>query len=373
MLTKEQYNLIRRVDFMMENKVNYFAPTISPAPKSNTEIESLKNAIEYFKPYTKQVIIQPKFMGSYCCVYLNKDIELTKFQSRNGYIIKHVDRETLINCIRELHENLFDSFNATEIIVEGELLPWSLMGRGLIEKEYLNYYNLHNEQNLAIKQSNLLERIQTNGFKEYDSNKEYPQHIKRQYESFKLFQELSPKNYDESLTTYKRQLDLFGGDSEPKFEAFNLLKIDDNLCTSNNSFEKINQNKCLIINIEDSIAENHKTAYEYYNLIESKELEGVVVKPIEHDLVGIVPCFKVRTNNYLQLIYGVRFQELFNYYHEKRNVKWKMICSTEDYELTRQLIRLNKDELVKTNKKYKQLLTKLVDNEGIVKTLDSRL
>lgn len=358
---------------MIENKINYFAPTISPAPKSKTEIESLKNAIEFYKPYTKCVVIQPKFMGSYCCVYLNKDLDKTKFQSRNGYIIKHVDRTILLNCVRELHTKLFSTYDAEEIIVEGELLPWSLMGKGLIEKEYKNYYNLHSLQSQAVKQSGLSKRINSEGFINYDSSKEYPNHIKRQYEAFKLFQQLTPANYDESLNVYKRQLDLFGGDSEPKFEPFTILKVDDKLTTDNFTFKDINSNSCLFINIEDSIEENHKTAYEYFNKIQELEWEGVVVKPLEQDLVGIPPCFKVRTNNYLQLIYGVRFQELFNYYHEKRNVKWKSICSTEDYELTRQLIRLNKNELTPNNKKYRQLLTKLIDNENIVKTLDTRL
>ena len=82
-----------RIDWFCENKVNAFSPTISPAPKSAElkEIESITEAFKYFSERgVNEFIVERKYMGSYCDIYLHKNIEDTYFVSRNGYLINHI-------------------------------------------------------------------------------------------------------------------------------------------------------------------------------------------------------------------------------------------------------------------------------------------
>ncbi len=41
-------NTLKRIEWLVKNKVNHISPTISPAPKSGTEIESLEKGIRYY-------------------------------------------------------------------------------------------------------------------------------------------------------------------------------------------------------------------------------------------------------------------------------------------------------------------------------------
>lgn len=85
--------LKNRIDWFCENKINAFSPTISPAPKSpeRKEIESIDKAIRYFYDNgIKEVVVEKKYMGSYCDIYLNKNLEDTYFVSRNGHKIDHI-------------------------------------------------------------------------------------------------------------------------------------------------------------------------------------------------------------------------------------------------------------------------------------------
>lgn len=80
--------LKNRIDWFCANKINAFSPTISPAPKApeRKEIESIDKAIRYFYLNdVKDIIVERKYMGSYCDIYLNKNLDDTYFVSRNGY------------------------------------------------------------------------------------------------------------------------------------------------------------------------------------------------------------------------------------------------------------------------------------------------
>ena len=92
----------KRIDWFCKNKINAFSPTISPAPKSveRNEIESLYEGILWFVLNgVKEIVIEKKYMGSYCDIYLHKRLEDTYLVSRNGYKINHLDQE---QCLRAL-------------------------------------------------------------------------------------------------------------------------------------------------------------------------------------------------------------------------------------------------------------------------------
>ena len=91
-----------RIKWAIKNCTPHFAPTISPAPKSleRNEIESIHSAVDYYKQKgVTKLVVQPKFMCSYCDIELHSNIEETRFFSRNGYLITHLDREKMIEEI----------------------------------------------------------------------------------------------------------------------------------------------------------------------------------------------------------------------------------------------------------------------------------
>lgn len=97
----------KRIDWFCKNKINAFSPTISPAPKSveRNEIESLYEGILWFVLNgVKEIVIEKKYMGSYCDIYLHKRLEDTYLVSRNGYKINHLDQEQCLRALQGLHD-----------------------------------------------------------------------------------------------------------------------------------------------------------------------------------------------------------------------------------------------------------------------------
>lgn len=85
---------IRRLRYCSRNKVNFISGTMSPADKDGAahELESLKCGLDYFAERgIKHVVLQPKYMGSRCNIYLHKELEQCFAVSRNGYKINQVD------------------------------------------------------------------------------------------------------------------------------------------------------------------------------------------------------------------------------------------------------------------------------------------
>lgn len=229
-----------RIDWFCENKVNAFSPTISPAPKSleRNEIESIDQAIRFFhKCGVEQIIVQKKYMGSYCDIYLHKNLEDTYFVSRNGHKIDHIDLVAAKDACKELH-NRIDWANLSMLIIQSELMPWSALGKGLIENEFEGYLNVHKNHCEHLMGSDLYKKIdlvrQSQEYQTYIadkailSNKEmrnkYPSHIIRQYDSLGAFKILDLNIYKQSIDIYERQISHFGEQGNIHFKLFNILK-----------------------------------------------------------------------------------------------------------------------------------------------------
>ncbi len=383
-----------RVHWQKENKLNSWGYTISPAPKDydNNEIESLRKSIDYYKEQgVNELVLQLKYMGSYCSVYLHKDIEKTKFFSRNGYLIKRLDENKLLDSVREIHNNLFVVPNLEMVVLEGELLPWRALGDSLVDKEYVNYYNLNKDLLNYKKEYYINDKLRTIynseefqqfliDYKNEDYKTKYKPHIIRQYKSMLTLMEIYGDTYNDekSLELYKNQLDIFGYSSDTyEYKPFNIIKYcyndkTEELDNSNlTAFEIINNDKVCVLDLSSDNC--YEKAYEFYNEVMTNKHEGIVVKPLKSGLINIAPCFKVRTNHYLQLIYGYKFNQNFDYYLEKRNINRKLAQSIKEYELTNMLFRINRDNLHYNNSEYTNILYSLIDSEKFNKTLDNRL
>lgn len=354
-----------RVHWMQKNGLKHWASTISPAPKMGNDIESVEAALQYYSNFTDRVILQPKFMGSYICAYLTKTD--AKFFSRKGYLINHID----LNALRQASQIIYDRFDFDEIVVEGELMPWAALGSGLIEQEYRNYYTLHKDRlNYLPEIREKVEKVvKTKEYQDFltDYTKElfakdksckakYPQHIYRQYSSIA---HLNLDDYHTSLDLYKRQLDLFGKSCDISIEFFNIVSINGQVQDTNASFFGVNNHRAITLstNAVDK-------AVEFFNEISAQELEGIVVKPINSRIKDCPRALKVRTKNYLQLIYGVNFDRDYEYYYNRRDIHKKLGACIKETNIHLELSAGNTDP---------SLYYAAINSEKFVSQLDSRL
>lgn len=393
----EDKNIIKkRINWFCKNKINAFSPTISPAPKSleRNEIESLYEGILWFlNAGVSEIVIQKKYMGSYCDIYLHKNLEESYLVSRNGFQINHLDKEKWLNALKELHDRF--SWKSVEIrIIQSELMPWSVLGKGLINNEFSGYYISHRIHCDYLEESNLYEKLnkikQTPEFISFTEDaktlsqnelkEKYPIHVIRQYEAIKKFKFLHLENYRKNIQLFKNQLDVFGKDSEIYFKPFNILKeihsdgsetfVNDNL-----SFRQINDDDFLHYTFEnqEDFEQKFPKIQHWVNKINQNNEEGVMIKPRTAFLSGMPPAFKVRNNNYLTLVYGVDFQDRLQENIEKRNIKSKLKCSINDWAINQKMIKTPYREIDEENYYFKNLILDRILGEEIEKQLDSRL
>ena len=388
--------LKNRIDWLCKNKTNAFSPTISPAPRSfeRNEIESIYEGVRYFFDLgVTEIVVQRKYMGSYCDIYLHRNLDETYFVSRNGYRITHIDLDKAREACRTLHSR-FDWNNLQMVIIQSELMPWSVLGKGLIDHEFIGYLNAHQNHHLHLSQSALYAKIaavkQSAPYREYMEYKathtvkevsaQYPAHIIRQYESLTAFKVLDLETYKKYIDIYDKQITHFGQDGEIYFSPFNILKkifadgtelvVNDNL-----SYREVNDDECLhlpMIN-EDEMNSSVNTIYEWFTQLESENEEGIVIKPRQAFIKDLPPAFKVRNNHYLVMIYGIDFQTNYNNYLQKRKITRKLECSVNDWMLNLEMLKVKYADIHTENYYFKNLLFDRIMGEQAEAKLDIRL
>ena len=385
-----------RINWFCENKVNAFSPTISPAPKSleRREIESIHEGIVFFhKRGVKEIIVQRKYMGSYCDIYLTKNLDDTYFVSRNGYRINHINLEEAKQACQSLHAK-FDWGNLELVIIQSELMPWRVLAQGLIDDEFITYLNAHQNHYDGLTNSNLYQKIEevknSDLFKAYqldkvalsisDLKEKYPIHIIRQYDSIEKFRILDMPDYKQNIDTYRTQVNHFGKEGEIHFKPFNILKkvykdgieefVNDNL-----SYREINEDECLhlLIENEQELDEAGDKVYAWFAKLESHLEEGIVIKPRIAFSEGLLPALKVRNNHYLTMIYGMNFEREYDRFIAKRNIRRKIECSVNDWMLNWQILSIPYDSINKENYLLKNLVLDRILGEQAEANLDKKL
>lgn len=371
---QQKRTIERRIAAMERNGLRSWACTISPAPpaKDRNEIESLYAGLDYYKAAgMEKVVLQNKHMGSYVSIYLSSNIEDTKFFSRGGHIINHLDRSKLLASVSDLHAK-FIKDDIESAVCEAELMPWSTLGDGLINREFINYYRLHCDNLCFLENSSISTKLgfikDSETFKDFVANGSDKSHIKRQYSAVQtLLDGLLPNlsEYQKSLNIYEQQLEKYAYTSDKLwFEPFNLVYTVRNgekiLNTRNDVFCK----DSVILDLTDF----DKAAKDGYDYLESKrDIEGIMIKPLESRILGVPHALKVRNNDYLQLIYGIKFNQNYQYYLTKRKIERKLKASIEDYRIH---CALNVCEDAAERRK---LYFAALGQEGYEKTLDNRL
>ena len=386
----------KRIDWFCKNKINAFSPTISPAPKSaeRNEIESLYEGLRWFVDRgVNELLVQKKYMGSYCDIYLHKELADSYLVSRNGYKINHLNRTQWLAALTDLHARFSWSDTAIRII-QSELMPWSALGKGLIANEFSAYYISHQIHADYLQQSDLYTKInQIRQKPEYKafvadaktlSSKElkdkYPNHIIRQYQSVRDMKLLDLPNYAKNISLFKKELDIFGKEAPIYFKPFNILKeikddgtevfVNDNL-----SFQQINDDEFLHYTFADEadFEAKYPEIRAWVDKMNANEEEGVVIKPRKACLPAMPPAFKVRNKDYLTLIYGVDFQDRLQEQINKRNIKGKLKCSINDWAINAKLLQTPYADIHEENYEFKNLVLDRILGEEIENQLDSRL
>jgi len=337
-LSEEDEKTVSRV---IKGGAKFISGTMAPASANGLDIESLESALEYFKSKVSSVILQPKYMGSRCQFYLYKDRSKNFAVSRNGFKIR-IDglSEYMDNYQNQVEKSV--KFN-DELILDGELLPWYALGKGLIEGSFLQYQE-------AIRYT--LDGLSSDPvFAGFDIGKKY---------------DIDTKMVN--LNKFETQIALYGQDKPLEFKAFDILMLDGQVLAgkqNDTSFFVLNPDPTYKIDFNES--DYLEKAQKYFDsLVFDNGFEGIVVKPISYTN-DCVPYMKVRNKEYLRIVYGFDYTSRLEELCKQKSTKGKSNLSIDEFELGRAI-------LAETNEtKRKHLISAMFGKIASERTLDPRL
>lgn len=288
-------------------------------------------------------------MGSFCVVYFFKDFSDTRLYTRNGHRLDFLGEEvmeSIFAILKPIHEKLGVE---TEAILEGELLPWSLLGQGLIDEEYKPMMEVHDyyidwrgqpnaESIRKFREEELM-------LSREELDKRYKHHEIKYYRGMLL---LDPG--DTGL--YVQQVERYGYKGEPEFKPFHLTLL-------NGKYPSIYEMNDLLgttcITMEDALNSD-------------SDREGVVVKPVQNWVnlpSGIPSAIKCRYEAYLHLIYGPTFNP--GRLRLTRSLGKKRATHLRELDICQKLMK------VETEVEYLYMMNALLELEDYEKELDKYL
>lgn len=307
----------RRADAVYKNGAKYISGTMTPAPAVGDDIESIDAAIDYFVGAgITEVCVQPKYMGSRAQVYLVKnadgalDIEKTFATSRNGYKIRN-DLSTIYRDLFDKYHNLFEQ----ELILDGELCPWSVLGRRLIDGQFEQYRAAIEYQCTQLS-----------------NDEEYVKFI-----NSGLIDPVAKKNH---LVSFDEQLNLYGKDGDPYYVPFGIIAIDGKWYGNEDQHKVYSKILGSVGGQAFSLDDPHdvdmlKNMMDL--LVDVNRMEGIVIKPRVYK-EGCLPYMKVRNKQYLRLIYGYDYPDRLDRLCKQKSIRHKSRVSIEEYQLGRLMV-----------------------------------
>lgn len=384
----------RRLRYVTTNKIGYIGGTISPAPKDTEtgEFESLKTGLDVYKGRVDKVVLQPKYMGSRCQMYLNIDLEQCYATSRNGYKIKQIDLTEVFKVELAKHHQFMHDMGLVELTMDGELMPWAAIGEGLIDRQFRVI-------DQAIKSE--IDFLKENGFDEAfgklvdqwkvtdyetDKNSLNKKEIAKKYghdhNNFKYIKGEVDRwqtvdKHEEAWETYHEQIELYGSQGDIHYKPFRILKWKDEngeiYCPTTDmdkQFEKINGDTFHIVDFADK--DYLEKAQKWFEKLTTKlKMEGCVIKPLSVDIPrGLPPYMKVRNDDYLTIIYGydMYFPKKFEKLFRQKNINRKVKVSISEYKMGEQMLNteIASDE-------FKQLIANFLFENAKETGIDPRL
>lgn len=386
-----------------KNKINFISGTMTPCSANRAEktLEDMREAFSYYRDNgISNVMLQKKYMGSRSNMYLfPKDIEKSYMVSRNGFVIRRLNLKPLYEKMLKFFTDNDDKNNrildSELIIIDGELMPWSALGKSLIESHFTTA-GKGVESELQLLEETCFESILEDIKKRYDESgykdlrKEHKkedlkkimgENQYRQMYSFGNFRWVPIKEQMYAINIYNRQIEIYGKSKEElEFKPFAILKVVRNdgeeLFWDRGNifvFSTVSDDECLIVSTDDIGLDSAK---KWFDKVVGEDYEGVVVKPLEKVYTpGIAPYIKVRNPNYLTIIYGYDYliEPKFTRKIESKNIRNKLRTSIKEFEIGKRLLEIPYNEINENNIRYLDLCAQMVIEEKKEKELDPRL
>lgn len=314
-LSKDDMRLVRSV---MANGTRYISGTMPPAPSSDSGLETLDAAFDYFRRKgVKELVLQPKYMGSRCQMYLFRDQEKKSFcVSRKGWVIRKV--EGMEDLLAEWHTKAFSASELQSIVLDGELLPWKALGEGLIDHHFKPYGALVGDELATLAD-------------------DYT------FRNMKIGNDFSPAQRLLDLSFYDEALALYAGDAPLEFKPFDILLVDGQRYPGSayTGFALFNQDKQFVVDLHDDENMTHAQAF-YLDLTVKKGMEGVVAKPLEPQ-DGVIPYMKIRNPEYLRLVYGYDYLDREDKLIRQKNISGKAATAIREHKLAMEMLTADDD------------------------------
>ena len=359
-------------------------------------LEDLREAFEYYKSKgIEEVMLQKKYMGSRANMYLfPKEIEKSYMTSRNGFVIRKLDLKPLYQKMLDTIPKSILMDDTHLVIIDGELMPWSAMGKGLIDSHFVtagkgaaSELDMLRDTGFEKALADARFKFDISGYSEMKNKMKKEEVITALGESqYRLmaaldgFKWIPIETQTEYVKIYNKQLDLYGSEGELEFKGFAILKQ-----VMDNGFEKtwFNDQQDTAFNIvsRDTFGtcntSDLDSARAWFKAnVTDADIEGMVVKPLRKVYNhGIAPYLKVRNPNYLTIIYGYDYliEPKFTRMLEKKSVQNKIKMSISEYELGKKMLEIPYAEISENNEAYLDIVAHMIVEESREKTLDPRL
>lgn len=264
------------------------------------------------------------------------------------------------------------------LILDGELVPWSVLGKGLIENDFMpvkagleSEIEFAEKYNFDINYNQMVQNLnQLVGEKEFAqmTKKNMVEKFPAHYQTYQAYLSEKPYHQDTELlkklfTTYSTQMDLYGqidNRDKPDYKAFGILKIiyNDNTesiplldgsLTQSQMYQLVSSglesDSQLVVTIKPDF-DMEQIYSEIKNWFDKKTIqegfEGILLKP---DLIikDKLAMLKVRNPDYLTIIYGYDYKLERNYKNlvNKKTTRHKIAQSIKEFKLGLNLLTMN--------------------------------
>ena len=219
----------------------------------------------------------------------------------------------------------------------------------------------------------------------------YAKYGPQKYEAYKLLSNFYMPEIDELEklhSLYNRQLETYAKYLSPEelinelhYQPFSVLKSVKKNGDEIYYFDSDNDIVFKMVNdAEYEICELNTEGYNKARLFFDRvtkvsNLEGVVIKPLKVDPDHCAPYMKVRSPNYLTIIYGydylnkVKYERLMN----QKRIRTKLKKSISEWQLGKQLLKIPYKDISENNMLYMDLMTKMIIEANEERNIDPRL
>ncbi|WP_110934111.1 metallophosphoesterase [Paenibacillus bouchesdurhonensis] len=390
---------IRRLRYCSRNKINFISGTMSPADKNmeTNELESLKRGLDYFREHgIQQVVLQPKYMGSRCNIYLHKELEQCFAVSRNGYKIKRADLTGIYGRLLLKFGCYMEEHKIAMLVLDGELMPWKALGEGLIERQFKPIERAL-ETELAFLAQNGFEDACHKLIAEYENSgfEKDHHHMAKSvlsdkygssvYQTYKYVHEIRDtyvplSEHQAAYQTYKRQLELYAKDEAMEYKPFTVLKIvyEDGKeqvpdWKTSEMYAFVSEDEALMLNLSETGYLEQAEKF-FSKLTLDNHMEGVVIKP-EAWSGNTVPYMKVRNPDYLSIIYGYdyKFPHKYRKLVKQKSIHSKLRTSLSEYKFGMRMLAVPFGEIAPENEVYQEIAANLLFEVAQEREIDPRL